>query len=213
MSRHFNFLEKAIIGFDRLLKSTLPSSSSPTRPNPASEIVAPPLDENTRVQSIRLMRINHTGEICAQALYKGQALAARNTTLYSHLIKAAHEEHDHLYWCAERLQELNGKTSYLTPFWYLASFSIGVIAGLGGDKTSLSFIAETERQVATHLQGHLRKLSTTDIKSKIILETMLADELQHKQTAIEQGGKQLPFIIISLMRCKATLMCRLAYYI
>lgn len=163
----------------------------PARPTPEVEN-NPRLTHQERAQSIQLMRVNHAGEVSAQALYFGQALVAKNQTTRNHLIKAATEEHDHLAWCAQRLEDLDGRTSLLTPFWYTGSFVIGVCAGLLGDSKSLGFVAETENQVEAHLNDHLRKLPTSDIRSRAILETMAEDEARHGADAIDAGAESIP---------------------
>lgn len=152
------------------------------------------------------MRINHSGEICAQALYQGQALMARSSTQYNNLLQAAAEETAHLSWCRQRLLELNGRTSLLNPIWYAGSYVIGMAAGIAGDKVSLGFIAETEYQVTAHLEGHLQKLSLNDHKSRAILKRMRDEELQHATNAVLDGGTELPFPIKLLMRCAAKVL-------
>jgi len=164
------------------------------------------LTEAERQQSIKMMRINHSGEVCAQALYQGQALMARSSTQYNNLLQSATEETAHLTWCKQRLQELNGRTSLLNPIWYAGSYVIGVVAGIAGDKISLGFLAETEYQVTAHLEAHLRKLAPNDHKSRAILKRMRDDELQHATKAVQAGGAKLPLPIKLLMRCAAKVL-------
>jgi ubiquinone biosynthesis monooxygenase Coq7 len=160
-----------------------------------------------------MMRINHAGEVCAQALYQGQALLARKPALKTYLKHAADEEADHLAWCADRIEALGGKTSYLTPLWYAGSLLIGVAAGLCGDRISLGFLAETEVQVTEHLRKHLEKLPKADLKSRAILTQMQTDEQNHAHEAIVNGGTTLPFGIPSVMRLSAKIMTSLAFYL
>jgi ubiquinone biosynthesis monooxygenase Coq7 len=159
----------------------------------------------------RLMRVNHTGEIAAQALYRGQALVARDADLRAKLLQSADEEHDHLAWCRERAEELGGSVSLLAPLWYAGSFAIGVTAGLAGDAISLGFLAETEQQVTEHLDGHLDRVPDDDYRSRAILEQMRADEVRHGEGAIEDGGTQLPEAASKLMRLTAKLMTSISY--
>lgn len=166
-----------------------------------------------RLLGARLMRVNHAGEIAAQALYRGQALVARDRELRADLLQAAAEEHDHLAWCQQRAEQLGGRVSKLAPLWYGGSFAIGVLAGLYGDKTSLGFLAETEKQVSEHLQGHLQRLPERDQGSRAIVQRMRADEIRHGQGALDRGGKSLSALTRSLMRLTAKLMTTVSYRI
>lgn len=157
------------------------------------------------------MRVNHTGEVCAQALYDGQAALARDPATRAHLEAAAAEETDHLAWCAERLQELNDRPSLFNPLWYTGSFAIGALAALAGDRWSLGFVVETERQVEAHLGEHLERLPPADARSRAILETMQADEARHADNALARGGAKLPFPIPALMRGASAVMKAVAY--
>jgi ubiquinone biosynthesis monooxygenase Coq7 len=159
------------------------------------------------------MRVNHSGEIAAQALYRGQAFVARDAGLKAALLQAAREEHDHLAWCEARVRDLGQQTSRLNPVWYLGSFAIGVLAGLAGDRTSLGFLAETERQVSEHLDGHLSRLPGGDQRSREIVTQMRRDEIAHGQAAMDRGGASLPGLVRSAMRRKARIMTSLAYWI
>jgi ubiquinone biosynthesis monooxygenase Coq7 len=183
------------------------------RANPAGALRASPLAEAERKQSARLMRVNHTGEVCAQALYQGQALTARRETVRHRLLQAAAEENDHLDWCAGRLRELGSHTSVLNPFFYTGSLLIGALNGQLGDRWNLGFLAETERQVVNHLENHLQRLPVQDTQSQVILETMRGDEEKHALTALESGGRTLPWPVRWLMRAAAKVMTRATYWI
>ncbi len=169
------------------------------------------LDEADRLESSRLMRVNHAGEVAAQALYQGQALTARAVS--ESMRQAATEEMDHLAWCEQRLNELNGRTSLLNPIWYAGSFAIGAVAGVLGDRTSLGFITETERQVESHLRDHMERLPAADTRSRAILEQMSHDEVRHGATAASLGGKDLPFPLRRAMRLISRLLTRGSYWL
>jgi ubiquinone biosynthesis monooxygenase Coq7 len=171
------------------------------------------LSEAERRASAALMRVNHAGEIAAQALYHGQALMARSSATRELLLKAAREETDHLAWCEARLKELDSRPSLLNPVWYAGSFAIGALAALLGDRTSLGFVVETERQVEGHLDEHLARLPPDDARSRAILETMRADEIAHGMSAKAAGGAELPSPVRMLMRSTARLMTSTAYWI
>jgi ubiquinone biosynthesis monooxygenase Coq7 len=160
-----------------------------------------------------LMRINHVGEVCAQALYQSQKLHAKSDDLKEKLDHAALEEEDHLAWCAHRLEELNAKPSIFNPFWYAGSFVLGSLAGLAGDKMSLGFVAETEKQVEHHLNGHLQELPTNDYKSRAIVDQMRTDEIAHGQMAIKEGGIELPSLVQNAMKIMSKVMTSTAYHL
>ena len=181
-----------------------------TRPSPAAALAEPALSDDDRHASAALMRVNHAGEIAAQALYSGQALFARSPATRQVLTDAAREERDHLAWCAARIDELGGRTSLLTPLWYAGSFGIGVLAGLRADAESLGFVRETERQVETHLRDHLQRLPSHDEKSAVILSRMAEDEVRHGTTAALSGGAELPRAIRSGMRIGGEILRRIA---
>jgi ubiquinone biosynthesis monooxygenase Coq7 len=188
---------------DRALRALFaPASATRPAPGPA----AAPLDDNQRRAAAQLMRVNHAGEMAAQGLYHGQALAARDPQLRAHLLAAGQEEADHLAWCRTRLGELNDRPSHLDTFWYAGSLAMGVMAGLIGDRTSLGFIAETERQVERHLDDHLQRLPAADQRSRAILTQMRNDEIVHGQQARDAGGIELPAPVRSLMRATSRLM-------
>lgn len=181
------------------------------RINPAQSLPEAPLDATTRQEVIGLMRVNHAGEVAAQALYHGQALVARNPATRRHLLEAAAEEHDHLQWCEQRLHELGAEPSRLQPLWHAGSLAIGALAGLAGDRVSLGFIDETERQVAEHLGDHLQRLPDNDLRSRAILEQMRRDEQRHGADAQAAGARALPPPVRGLMRQVARIMKFSAY--
>ena len=181
-----------------------------TRPSPAAALAEPALSDDDRRTSAALMRVNHAGEIAAQALYSGQALFARSPATRQVLEDAAREERDHLAWCAARIDELGGRTSLLTPLWYAGSFGIGVLAGLRADTDSLGFVSETERQVETHLRDHLQRLPSHDEKSAAILSRMAEDEVHHGTTAALAGGVELPAAIRGCMKVGGEILRRIA---
>lgn len=190
---------------DPLGVTTPASSAAPRQPDA--------LSDSEKRHSAALMRVNHSGEIAAQALYHGQALIARTGATRDLLLKAAHEETDHLAWCEARLKELDSRPSLLNPLWYAGSFAIGAMAALLGDRTSLGFVVETERQVEGHLNEHLARLSPDDARSRAILQTMRTDEIAHGMSAKAAGGAELPSPIRSLMRSTARIMTSTAYWI
>lgn len=181
-----------------------------TRPSPAAALAEPALSDDDRRTSAALMRVNHAGEIAAQALYSGQALFAHSPATRQVLEDAAREERDHLAWCAARIDELGGRTSLLTPLWYGGSFAIGVLAGLRADAESLGFVSETERQVETHLRDHLQRLPSHDEKSAAILSRMAEDEVHHGTTAALAGGSELPAAIRGCMKVGGEFLRRIA---
>jgi ubiquinone biosynthesis monooxygenase Coq7 len=210
-------MERALTPVDRLLDGvqnaleTVFGSARAERPNPAGDRADVVLDESERRHAAGLMRINHVGEVCAQALYVGQALVARDGATRAQLLHAAQEETDHLAWCADRLRELDSRPSLLNPLWYAGSHAIGVVAGLRGDGWNLGFVVETERQVEAHLDEHLQSLPEADLRSRAILETMKADEARHAANAEAAGARVLPPPIPSLMAAASKLMKTVAY--
>ncbi|KQY49834.1 2-polyprenyl-3-methyl-6-methoxy-1,4-benzoquinone monooxygenase [Lysobacter sp. Root494] len=183
------------------------------RPNPSAREPEVVLDDGERRHAAGLMRINHVGEVCAQALYVGQAAVARDETTRKHLLEAAQEETDHLAWCAQRLDELDSRPSLLNPLWYAGSYAIGVLAGLRGDGWNLGFVVETERQVEAHLDEHLQTLPPADARSRAILHTMKADEARHADNAQAQGARVLPQPVPTVMAMASNLMKTIAYRI
>ncbi|NZA25343.1 2-polyprenyl-3-methyl-6-methoxy-1,4-benzoquinone monooxygenase [Luteimonas sp. SJ-92] len=184
-----------------------------SRPNPAADTAEMDLAPEERRHAAGLMRINHVGEICAQALYVGQAAVARDPATRAHLMEAAQEETDHLAWCAERLRELDDRPSLLNPLWYAGSYAIGVAAGLRGDGWNLGFVVETERQVEAHLEEHLRTLPPADLRSREILGVMKADEARHADNAETAGARVLPQPIPAVMALASRMMKAVAYRI
>jgi ubiquinone biosynthesis monooxygenase Coq7 len=205
----FAWRDRLIGTIDQGLR-TLASHASPGRPSPADTLDEPSLSDDERRLSGALLRVNHAGEIAAQALYSGQALVARSEETRAHLQAAADEEHDHLAWCAERLAELGGRASFLDPFWYFGSFCIGVVAGSWSDRSSLGFVVETERQVEAHLHDHLERLPKRDQKSHAILSRMASDEAHHGTMASLAGGTPLPAPIRSCMALGGGVLRRIA---
>lgn len=202
-----------IAAADRALRA-LGAPARAARPVPGEpDIAKTKLSADARRRSAGLMRVNHAGEIAAQALYHGQALAANNAATRDMLLRAAREEADHLAWCATRLAELESRPSLLDPLWYAGSFAIGALAGLMGDRISLGFVVETERQVEGHLAGHLGSLPTEDVRSRAIVGAMRADEINHGATAKAAGGIDLPTPVRALMRATARVMTGTAYWL
>ena len=210
--RHLSRLDRLLMAGERALEA-IAGTPPATRPSPAAGIAESDLDETERRHAAGLMRVNHTGEVCAQALYVGQAALARDADNREHLLHAASEETDHLAWCAERLQQLHSRLSLLNPLWYAGSYAIGAAAALAGDPLSLGFVVETERQVETHLAEHLEKLPPQDARSRAVLTTMQADEIRHAEAAQQRGGIELPFPLPQLMRVSSMLMKTVAYRI
>jgi 3-demethoxyubiquinol 3-hydroxylase len=203
-------IDRLIQEFDRGLR-TVAAANVAARPNPAGASPESVTDPAARRHAAGLMRVNHAGEIAAQALYHGQALTARNETVRRSLLEAARDETDHLAWCEQRVRELDSHTSLLAPLWYAGSFAIGALTGLAGDRTSLGFVAETESQVIEHLESHLHELPPDDERSRRIVEQMQADEARHGEEARSAGGHDLPRPVRDLMRGTARIMTRTAY--
>ena len=197
---------------DRALR-TVAAANEAARPNPAGATPESVTDPAARRHAAGLMRVNHAGEIAAQALYHGQALTARDPTVRAGLLAAARDETDHLAWCEQRVRELDSRTSLLAPVWYAGAFAIGAVTGLAGDRTSLGFVSETERQVIEHLESHLREkgLPDDDERSRRIVQQMQDDEARHGADARAAGGRELPRPIRDLMRATARIMTRTAY--
>jgi 3-demethoxyubiquinol 3-hydroxylase len=213
VDRMLSPLDRLVAAFDQGLRLLFGPPPAAERASPAAATADAALDEAGRMLAGRLMRVNHSGEVCAQALYQGQALTANADDVRDKLERSAQEENDHLAWTAERVQELGTHTSYLNPAWYAGSFALGAAAGLAGDRWSLGFLAETERQVVEHLDGHLVRLPDDDRRSRAIIEQMRADESHHATVAIEAGAHELPLPVKGLMRAAAKLMTTTAYWI
>lgn len=201
------------MGIDQALRTLFGHPQVTERPNPSINMDEPELTEQERDETARLMRINHTGEVCAQALYQGQALTAKLPDVRASMDRAAREENDHLDWCENRLKELDNRKSLLNPLWYAGSFAIGAAAGLVGDKWSLGFVAETEHQVEAHLNEHLSRLPENDEKSRAILEQMKDDEIHHATVALEAGGAALPGPVKLAMKLTSKIMTKSVYYL
>ena len=206
-------LDQWLAAADRALR-TLAASPTALRPSPAAGLGAnDAMSPEEAREAAALMRVNHVGEVCAQALYDAQALAARNPELRATFEQAAREETDHLAWTEQRIRELGGRTSLLNPLWYGGAFAIGLAAARIGDRASLGFMAETERQVEQHLQGHLERLPEGDTASRAIVAQMKDDEVRHAEAATDLGGGELPFPVRVAMRMAARVMTRTAHYI
>jgi ubiquinone biosynthesis monooxygenase Coq7 len=212
-TRHYTPADRLALGLDQALRTVFGRPQTTERANPAQDIDDCELDDRERRHVAGLMRINHVGEVCAQALYQGQATTARLDTVRDKMERAAQEENDHLAWCEQRLDELGSHKSYMNPLWYAGSFAIGAAAGMAGDKWSLGFVVETERQVVRHLEKHLARLPAQDEKSRAILEQMKVDEAHHATTALQAGGAELPAPIKNAMSISSKLMTTLAYKI
>lgn len=204
------FSDRLIIEFDRALRTVFAPARS-VRPTPGASCVEPELNDAERQHAVGLMRINHCGEICAQALYQGQALTSRDPAVREALRVAADEETEHLAWTESRIAELGGRKSLLNPLWYAGSLSLGVLAGALGDRWNLGFLAETERQVEAHLDGHLQALPAQDVKSRAIVDQMRLDEIRHAEMAIAHGATELPGVVKRAMRLAAKVMTSTAY--
>ena len=212
--RQLGLLDMLLCEVDTALRTlVVPKKRHSSRANPAEGIAEPELNAKQRQHVAGLMRVNHSGEVCAQALYQGQAMTAKLTAIREQMTAAAMEEIEHLAWCEQRLTELNSHPSILNPLWYSGSFMLGALAGLAGDRYSLGFVAETERQVTNHLQKHLQLLPPEDIKTKAIISKMQEDETQHAEAASAAGAAELPYLIKQLMHGVSKLMTQSSYYL
>ena len=210
-ARHLSLLDRAIDGVDHALRTTFSEGIAAARPNPGRAVAEEVLADDERRHAAGLMRVNHAGEVCAQALYLGQAAVARDAATRAALLQAAREEGDHLAWCGERLTELDSRPSLLNPLWYAGSYAIGRLAGMAGDGYNLGFVVETERQVEAHLGEHLHRLPPPDQRSRAIVRKMQSDEAAHGQAAQAAGARELPPPVPSLMRAASAVMKFLAY--
>ncbi|CAM2731543.1 2-polyprenyl-3-methyl-6-methoxy-1,4-benzoquinone monooxygenase [Legionella worsleiensis] len=212
--RTSHFLDHFITEVDTALRTLLPPPKRvSSRPSPAAWIKEADISSQDIKHITGLMRVNHSGEVCAQALYQGQALTAQLSHVKEQMAQAAIEETDHLAWCEERLSELGSKPSVLNPLWYCGSMLLGALAGIAGDKISLGFVVETEKQVSAHLQQHIQRLPRQDEKSRLILEQMQHDEEHHAAVAKEAGATELPYPVKQLMSIVSKLMTKSSYYI
>ncbi len=208
------FIDRFICEVDKALRSVIvPQNRAAQRQSPAHNIAESPLAAHEKKHISGLMRVNHAGEVCAQALYQGQALTAQLAHIKEQMQQAAAEETDHLAWCEQRIHELGSYPSKLNVLWYSGSFFIGALAGLAGDTISLGFVAETERQVSKHLQNHIQSLPPKDMKTRAILQKMQADEAHHATIAQVAGAVELPFVIRQLMALISKVMTKTSYYI
>jgi len=203
-------LDRLILEFDRALRAVAGVVQA-SRPSPAQQVPETAVDDGQRGHAAALMRVNHVGEVCAQALYQGQALTARQPAAREALEQAAREEQDHLAWSAARIRELGGRPSLLNPLWYAGSFAIGALAGALGDRWNLAFLAETERQVEEHLTGHLESLPPDDQRTRAVVEAMRADEARHRASAVALGAAELPEPVRRAMRLSSKVMTTIAY--
>ena len=212
--RQFSLVDQVLCHVDVALRTILPPKQrSCHRANPGDAEIMPFLNPDEQRHVAGLMRVNHAGEVCAQALYQGQGLTAQLTQVKQQMVDAAAEEIDHLAWCEQRLSELNSQPSKLNAFWYGGSFLLGALAGLAGDKWSLGFVAETERQVSAHLQRHLQNIPAHDMKTRAILTQMDKDEVHHATVAQKAGAAELPVVVKRLMHCVSKLLTQSSYRI
>lgn len=210
--RRLSVLDRAIHSFDQALRTVVPQTTKASRDNPAGTVTSELTTRDAR-HVAGLMRVNHTGEVCAQALYQGQAFTARTPHVRAAMQQSAQEEQDHLAWCEQRLTELDSHPSVLNPLWYAMSFAMGAAAGAMGDRYSLGFVAETERQVSHHLQRHLDQLPAHDQRSQQILQQMNTDELAHRDKALAAGGTELPAPVRLAMTGVSKVMTKTSYYL
>lgn len=211
--RAYTLADRLVMNLDQGLRTVFGRPVTTERPDPARGVAEAELAELERKLAGRLMRVNHSGEVAAQALYQGQALTAELPQVRTTMERAAHEENDHLAWCETRIRQLGTHKSLLNPLWYTGFFAIGALAGAIGDKWSLGFVAETEHQVVKHLSDHLERLPSQDARSRAILEQMREDEAHHATVAIESGGARLPEPIRRLMTLTAKVMTRTAFWV
>jgi len=211
--RHLTPLDRLLASANNALRTIAAPAGRGARSNPGNDVPEADLDDNQRAHSAGLMRVNHAGEVAAQALYQGHAAVARDKRIESQMQAAANEEFDHLAWCEQRVNELGEDVSRLSPLWYAGAFAIGAASGLLGDRWSLGFIAETERQVCAHLDSHLDNLPEEDARSRAIVTRMRDEEAEHGDNAVHAGAADLPEPIKGLMRLTAKVMTRTAYWV
>jgi ubiquinone biosynthesis monooxygenase Coq7 len=212
-TRSYSPLDHLIMNLDQAVRTLAGRPRVTERPDPANNREEADLSKAETLESARLMRVNHCGEVAAQALYQGQALTARLEDVRDRMERAADEENDHLEWCERRVKALDGHLSYLNPFWYLGSFAIGATAGVMGDKWSLGFVVETEKQVISHLEDHLKRMPQKDKKSRAVLEQMKLDEARHGAAAQKAGAAELPPPVRQLMKLSSKVMTSTAYWL
>jgi len=211
--RQLSPLDKILASANNALRTVATPAGRPARANPSENIIDADMDAKQKAHAAGLMRVNHAGEVAAQALYQGHATVARDKDIEDQMKRAADEEFDHLAWCAQRIGELGYEPSRLSPLWYAGAFAIGAASGVLGDKWSLGFIAETERQVCSHLDSHLEHLPAEDAKSRAIVEQMRDEEEEHGENAIDAGAAELPRPVVRLMRATAKIMTKTAYWV
>ena len=212
--RSFSLCDKVLLEIDTAIRTLfVPENRSTTREHPGLALPEPLLTAQEKKHGAGLMRVNHAGEVCAQALYQGQALTAHLTTVKAQMTEAAAEEVEHLAWCEKRLQELDSQPSVLNTYWYIGSLMICALAGLAGDRWSLGFVAETERQVSNHLKEHLQNLPPQDLKTKEILTVMHEDEAHHADVAKAAGAAELPFVVKQMMKAVSKVLTYGSYYV
>lgn len=212
MQRRYSTLDKLFTELNRGLAPALETNAVADRPTPAQSLPEASMSDSEREHAMRLMRVNHAGEVAAQALYHGQAVTAKLPEVRAEMEHAADEENDHLAWCEQRIRELGGEVSALQPFWYAGSFALGVLAGAIGDKWSLGFVAETEKQVVKHLEEHETQLPAEDQKTRAILKQMKQDEAEHGEKAMQAGGAELPEVVQLMMSLSSKVMTKTAYW-
>jgi ubiquinone biosynthesis monooxygenase Coq7 len=209
--RTLSRFDRALVEIERALGTIFEPAPVAVRPSPAANVDEMPLDDAARKHAAGLMRVNHVGEVCAQALYFGQAATARDERQRARMLEAAADETDHLAWCGERLRELDSRASLFNPLWYAGAYAIGAAAGIVGDRLSLGFVVETERQVEAHLGEHLEKLPADDARSRAIVRVMKEDEARHASNALAAGAETLPDPVPALMRFASKVMKTVAY--
>lgn len=210
-SRQLTPLDRLLAGLNDALRTVGAVAGRPARSSPAADVDDTDLDTRQKAHAAGLMRVNHAGEVAAQALYRGHAIFVRDKNIEAQMQRAADEEFDHLAWCEQRIHELGEQPSRLSPLWYAGAFTIGAASGVLGDKWSLGFIAETERQVCAHLESHLERLPDNDAKSRAIVARMRDEEAAHGESAVDAGAAELPRAIVELMRATAKIMTTIAY--
>jgi ubiquinone biosynthesis monooxygenase Coq7 len=213
IKKPYSFLDQICLQVDHALRVVHGIYPTTTQRDPTATIPEPTLSTEQKKHAAALMRVNHVGEICAQALYQGQAFTSRNEQIKQDMQHAAHQELEHLVWCSQRLKELYSHESYLNPLWYVGAFSLGALAGVLNDAWSLGFVVETERQVEKHLADHLEALPKDDLKSRAIVAQMKIDEAAHADAALAAGGKILPHWVQTIMRFQAKIMTTTAYWV
>lgn len=212
-TRQYSFFDKLCLSVDQAVRALSHNVVTTGEPYPAKKTQEADLSDQERKHVAGLMRVNHAGEVCAQALYHGQGMVSRSSEVQEKMQQAAMEEGDHLYWCQQRIEELGSHTSYLNPLWYGGSFCIGMVAGMVGDDWSLGFVAETERQVIKHLRGHLETLPEQDKRSQVILKRMEQDEAKHRDEAVASGARELPSAVKAVMGVVSKVMVKSAYWV